>query len=128
MSVMMALGNYRFALESAAYQQLQRTINYRWQAQNRIANDPAMQFIGAGQEQISLEGVIYPHFRGGLGQIENMKLSADQGEPLLLVDGLGQVWQRWVITQIEETREVFLKDGVPRKITFRLSIVRYGED
>jgi phage protein U len=57
-----------------------------------------------------------------------MKDSADRGEPLLLVDGLGQIWGRWVILQIEETREVFLKNGVPRKISFRLSISRYGED
>ena len=128
MSVMMALGSYRFALETSAYQQLQRTISYRWQAQDRINNDPAMQFVGPGAEQINLEGVIYPDFRGGLGQIEDMKDSADNGEPLLLVDGLGQIWGRWVILQIEETREVFLKNGVPRKISFRLSISRYGED
>jgi len=128
MSVMMALGFYRFALETSAYQQLQRTISYRWQAQDRINNDPAMQFVGLGTEQINLEGVIYPDFRGGLGQIEGMKDSADRGEPLLLVDGLGQIWGRWVILQIEETREVFLKNGVPRKISFRLSISRYGED
>jgi hypothetical protein len=128
MSIMMALGLYRFALETSAYQQLQRTISYRWQAQDRINNDPAMQFVGLGTEQINLEGVIYPDFRGGLGQIEGMKDSADRGEPLLLVDGLGQIWGRWVILQIEETREVFLKNGVPRKISFRLSISRYGED
>jgi len=128
MSVMMALGSYRFAIETSAYQQLQRTISYRWQAQDRINNDPAMQFVGPGAEQINLEGVIYPDFRGGLGQIEGMKDSADRGEPLLLVDGLGQIWGRWVILQIEETREVFLKNGVPRKISFRLSISRYGED
>ncbi|MDA0782436.1 MAG: phage tail protein [Proteobacteria bacterium] len=128
MSIMMALGDYRFSIATSAYQQLQRTIAYRWQSQDRIGNDPAMQFVGTGAEQINLEGVIYPHFKGGLGQIEGMKSAADNGKPLLLVDGLGQVWRKWVITQIEETREVFLKDGVPRKITFRLSIVRYGED
>jgi len=87
-----------------------------------------MQFVGPGAEQINLEGVIYPHFKGGLGQIEGLKAAADQGEPLLLVDGLGQVWEKWVIMQIEESREVFLKGGVPRKITFKMSIVRYGED
>ena len=128
MSIMMALGTYRFSIATSAYQQLQRTIAYRWQSQARIGNDPAMQFVGTGAEQISLEGVIYPHFKGGLGQIDGMKAAADEGKPLLLVDGLGNVLERWVITQISETREVFLKDGVPRKITFQMSIVRYGED
>jgi phage protein U len=128
MSVMMALGPYRFALATSAYQQLKRSIEYRWQSQDRIGNNPAMQFIGPGKEQIGFEGVIYPEFRGGLGQIENMKLAADVGEPLLLVDGLGQVWGRWVILQIEETREIFFENGIPRKINFSLTIAKYGED
>ena len=128
MSVMMALGPYRFALSTSAYQQLKRSIEYRWQAQDRIGNNPAMQFIGPGKEQIGFEGVIYPEFRGGLAQIESMKLTADIGAPLLLIDGLGIVWGRWVIMQIEETREIFLNNGVPRKISFSMTIVSYGED
>jgi len=128
MSVMMALGPYRFALSTSAYQQLKRSIEYRWQAQDRIGNNPAMQFIGPGKEQIGFEGVIYPEFRGGLGQTESMKRNADIGQPLLLVDGLGRVWGRWVIMQIEETRETFLSNGVPRKISFSMTIVSYGED
>lgn len=126
--MMMVLGPYRFALSTSAYQQLKRSIEYRWQAQERIGNDPAMQFIGPGKEQIGLEGVIYPEFRGGLQQINLMKLTADIGEPLLMVDGTGQVWGRWVILQIEETREIFFENGVPRKISFSLTIAKYGED
>lgn len=128
MSIMMGLGSYRFSLNTSAYQQLRRTIEYRWPSQDRILNDPALQYVGAGKEQIELEGTIFPEFRGGLRQIEDMKEAADRGEPLLLIDGLGQIWGRWVITRIEENREVFLKAGIPRKITFRMAITRYGED
>lgn len=128
MSTMMGLGNYRFSLNTSAYQQFRRSIEYRWQSQERQQNNPAMQYLGHGMEQIDLEGTIYPEFRGGLDQIEDMKGAADKGEPLLLIDGMGSIWGRWVITRLEENREVFLKGGIPRKINFRMSISKYGED
>lgn len=128
MSIMMGLGQFRFSLNTSAYRQLRRSIEYRWQGQDRLQNDVAMQFLGTGKEEIEFEGIIYPQFRGGLDQIRDMQEAAKKGEPLLLIDGLGQIWDRWVITRIEETQEVFLKAGVPRKISFRMAITRYGED
>lgn len=127
MNVMMGFGPYRFSLNTSAYQQLRRRIDYRWQAQNRLGTAAAMQYIGPGQDEITLEGSIYPHFKGGLKQIHEMKMVADLGEPLMLIDGLGNIWGHWVIASIEETQEVFLDNGTPRKISFQLSLIHYGE-
>ncbi|ETX03575.1 MAG: tail protein (plasmid) [Candidatus Entotheonella factor] len=125
---MLALGDFRFAVDTAAYQTLQRTSAYRWPGQERLAREPALQFTGPGTETLTLDGVIYPAFRGGLGQLDAMREMAARGEPLLLVDGLGQVRGQWVITQIEESQSHFLPKGIPRKMTFTLSLQRYGED
>jgi phage protein U len=57
-----------------------------------------------------------------------MRTEAGKGEPLELVDGLGNVHGLWVITEVEETRKVLSAEGVPRRIDFRLQIKRYGED
>jgi len=75
-----------------------------------------------------LDGVIYPSFKGGLGQIEAMRALADAGKPLQLVDGLGRIWGAWVITEIGDTRTVFADDGQPRKLEFRIKLKAYGED
>lgn len=128
MSIMMKLGDYSFSLNTAAYQQLRRAIDYRWQSQSRLHNDPAMQYVGRGKEQIELQGTIYPHFRGGFDQIEQMKQEADKAKPLLLVDGQGNIWDSWVIIGINETQEVFAKAGTPKRIVFQLTLLRYGGD
>jgi phage protein U len=47
---------------------------------------------------------------------------------MMLVDGLGWIWERWVIAGVEETKSVFLADGAPRKIEFSLTLRAYGED
>lgn len=126
--VMMALGDYRFSLDTAAYQKLQRSHSYRWSSQERLGRRPARQYMGPGEESIDLDGIIYPTFKGGLGQLEDMREQAGRGEPLTLVDGLGEVWGTYCIEEIQETRRVFLANGAPRKIEFSLKIARYGDD
>ena len=125
---MMALGTYRFAIDSAAYQELKHRQAYRWQAQERLQRQPAMQFVGVGEESIELSGVIYPHVSGGLKQLDAMRSDARKGQPLLLVDGLGQVWGQWVITHIDEGQSFFLANGQALKQQFQLTLVNYGAD
>jgi hypothetical protein len=126
--VMMGLGAFRFSLSTAAYQRLQRTDTYRWVFQDRFGRDAAAQFCGPGKRSITLEGTIYPRFRGGLEQIDAMRAEAAKGKALLLVDGLGHVWGKWVIEEVAETATRFFAKGVPLKQEFRLQLAFYGED
>lgn len=125
---MIALGEFRFSIDAAAYQELNHSNQYRWQSQDRLSRKAALQFIGAGQEKIELSGIIYPHFRGGVKQVESMRKLAGKGEPLLLVDGLGFVWGQWVIVQIDEMTSMFIANGLPQKQSFKLTLNRYGDD
>ena len=126
--VMMMLGSFQFSLSTAVYQSLRHRAEYRWPAQERVGRLPARQFTGPGNETVEMPGVIYPHFRGGTGQIEKLRAAAGQGKPLALVDSKGKVWGQFCIESVEETHTEMLPDGTPRKIEFMLQLVRYGED
>lgn len=126
--VMMALGAFRFGVAGADYQSFRRRAAYRWAQVERIGRQPAAQFGGRGVETITLDGVIYPHFKGGLRQVELMRLQARLGVPLIMVDGLGWVWDRWVITSVDEGKSYFMADGAPRKIDFSVTLESYGQD
>jgi len=126
--VMMALGEYRFSLNTAAYQEIKKTQEYRWVSQERIQRRPAQQFVGLGKETIGLSGVIYPHYLGGTNQIQNLKIEAEKGKPLLLTDGLGFVWGQWVVNQITETCSYLQSNGQPLKQTFQIQLTNYGRD
>ncbi len=71
--MMMQLGTFQFSLDRAAYQELRRNVEYRWAQMQRINHRPSLQFVGVGLESIDLRGTIYPHFRGGLGQIDALR-------------------------------------------------------
>lgn len=124
----MTLGGFQFGLTTAAHDQLQRQSSYRWEKQDRLGREPAMQFLGAGEDKVTLSGVIYPHFRGGLGQLNTMREMAGEGEPLQLIDGMGNVLGRYCIASVQEGQAVYLGPGIPRRIDFTLELTRYGED
>lgn len=126
--MMLGLGEYRFSVDSAAYSELRRTTDYRWPSQERIGRAPARQFTGPGNDQLDINGVIYPHYRGGVGQLDAMREEAAKGLPLLLVDGEGRIHGRWCIEKVEETRSVLDEKGRPRRQQFALSLSYYGED
>lgn len=126
--VMMALGSFRFGMRRESYQTLTRTADYRWAKVDRIGRDPALQYLGPDAQDITLEGVIYPHFRGGLRQVDLMRQQAGAGVPFMMVDGLGFVWRRWVIVHVQERKSYFMADGAPRKIEFTMRLQSYGND
>lgn len=127
-NMMMILGAYRFCIGNAAYQSLARTTEYKWEEQKRLLGEPAMQFMGNGAETITLEGVVYPQFKGGLRQVTLMRAQAGLGFPLMLISGNGNAFGRWCITNVNETQTFFMKDGTPRKIAFSLTLKKYGEE
>lgn len=128
---MARLGGFTFSIDTAAFQSLQRATDYRWQGQNRIGRLPAQQFTGPGRDSIQLAGTIYPHYRGGLGQIGQLRAQAGLGVPLPLIyafESVGQYCGLWCIMGIDEVRTTFLEGGLPKRIDFRLGLEAYGED
>ena len=123
--MMLALGDFRFSINTAAYQQLKQTSTYNWHTQNTIGGPPIHQCTGIAPETIDLEGVIYPHYKGGLHHIQNMRNQANRMQPLTMVSGNGDVLGRWVIKQVEETSSNFTSNGKAQKLTFRLQLEKF---
>lgn len=123
---MMALGNYRFSVETAAYQQLSRDMSFLWPTQQRFGQRPIAQYVGLGPLKRTLNGVIYPEYKGGINQIDAMIDEAQQGRPLLLTGSNGFALGFWCITSLSEKATVFHRNGLPRKLTFSMSLLFYG--
>ncbi len=124
----MNLGSYQFEINTAAYQALRRNTSYRWQQQNRLTRQPSQQYIGEGDDQITLNGRIYPQFAGGLGQLDRMRAEAAKATKLSLIDGMGKVYGQFVITKITEMQSNIMYGGKPRRIDFTVALTAYGED
>ena len=118
----MILGDFLFSLNTAAFQEMDRSTQYRWASQDRLGVHEALQYLGLGSDTITLPGVVYPSYRGGTGQIEKMRKLAKTGMPQIMLDGYGNVYGRWVIESVEEKRSNFAALGSPKKQEFTLKL------
>lgn len=125
--MMLALGMFIFSLPTLAYQQLQRQTDWRHAANSRIGAHPARQFLGRGEDDITLPGVLLPELAGSMMSLDEIRAMANTGKAWALVEGTGRVYGLFVIESLSETRSVFFQDGIARRIEFSLTLKRVDD-
>ncbi|MGY2313562.1 phage tail protein [Pseudomonas sp. SDO5522_S412] len=126
--MMMALGMFVFSLSTAAYQELQRQSDWRHASNSRISAAPARQFLGRGDDAITLPGIILPELAGSALSLDAIRLMANTGKAWPMVEGTGRIYGLWVIESLSENKTIFFRDGTPRRIEFTLSLKRIDDD
>lgn len=121
-NILYKLGNYKFMLTNAVPQAFQRSTAYNWPQQQRYGQRPTSQYVGQGDDVITMTGVIFPEFRGGMHEVEKWRAMAATGRPHLLISGRGEIFGYWLIENIEEEQSLFALAGAFRKQTFSLRI------
>ncbi len=88
----------------------------------------ASQFLGPGDDTITLSGWITPDIAGDIVSIHELRTMGDKGEPYVMVSGTGVIYGLWEITTLDETQTLFYPNGTPRKIEFSLSLHRVDDE
>lgn len=127
-SRLMALGMFVFELRTAPFEQIARHAAWRWAGKERAGGPPAHQYVGRGDETLTIDGVLMPELTGGGKQIDTLRKMADEGKAWILLSGEGAEIGKYFIEQVEDKSSRFLSNGAPRKIEFSLSLKRYWED
>ena len=119
---------YYFNLDTAAFDELQRRSSYRWAAQERLSRDSAQQAVGQGEDTLTLKGAVFPLLKAGIGQLDALRAIARRLEPVSLTTGYGAVLGSWCLRKVDEDQSALLAGGAPRKQSFTLEFVAYGND
>jgi phage protein U len=125
--MLMTLGLFVWGIDTLAYQSLQRSTNWRYGRNNRIGKRAASQFIGPGEDSITLQGWVAAEL-GDTASIDTLRAMGDRGEPYILVSALGEVFGLWEIDELSTTDTLFYPNGKPRKIEFSLRLTRVDDD
>lgn len=125
--MMMALGQFVFGLDTLAFQELERQMQWRHASNSRVGDRPARQFLGPGDDSITLSGVLAPEFKGSSQHLEQLQGMADDGSAYALVDGAGTVYGAWVIESVQQRSSHFIAEGLPRRIEFSVSLQRVDD-
>lgn len=124
----LCLGLFVFSLDTLSYQELQRRTSWKHPTQARVGARDASQFLGAGEDIITLNGSMVPEFAGKPASLDELRRMANTGQAWALVEGSGAIYGAYVVTELQETRSFLHADGSARKIEFGLTLRRVDED
>ena len=125
--MMMALDQFVFGLDDLAYQELQRKTAWRHPSTSRVGARDARQFLGQGDDSITLSGLLVPEFKGKLASLDKLREMGDAGDAYVLVDGEGKVYGAFVIEGMTEGQTIHTQQGRPRRIDFTIDLVRVDD-
>lgn len=128
MTALMALGMFQFDLSSAPFRELQRRSGWRHAFNSRVGARPAGQYLGPGDDQITLTGTIAYGVLARPGALDELRAMASEGVSWPLVGGDGEVFGAFVIEDVTETRRELFQDGTPRLSDFTLQLRRVDDD
>jgi len=124
---LMALGMFLFQIPTLAYDELQRKTDWRFAMSSRVGTRDAAQFLGVGDETVSLSGSVYAEITDGTVSLDTLREMGDAGEALPLVSGAGIVFGNFIIRSIDERHAVLMADGRPLRIDFGIDLWRVDD-
>lgn len=119
----MIFGMFVFSIPTATYQSLQRTTTWNHASNARVGSSPAYQYVGKGEDTITLDGSIVPEFGMQLS-LTALRLMGDTGKNFPLIAGNGKIYGLWKLDEVSETQTYFFKNGLPRKVEFSLKMTK----
>lgn len=120
---MLMLGTqFKFALNTAVFQEMQRSSEYRWAAQDRFGQSPARQFTGIGDDTLTLPGVIFPEWKGSTNAMTTVRAMGASGQKFILMDSMGTMYGNWAVTRVDEAKSNFAAYTQPKKIEFVVAL------
>lgn len=125
--VLLMLGSFKFSLNSAVFQELNRTTEAAWGNVPRIGQYNALQFTGPGSDTIELPGVIYPKAFGYAETLDQLREMMMSGNTFRLILGDGRILGLWAILSVREAKSNFGSDTAARRVEFTVTLAKYAD-
>ncbi|MFZ6875390.1 phage tail protein [Undibacterium sp. Di27W] len=122
--MMMSLGQFVFSLPTVAYQELQRQTEWKHPATSRVGERDAHQYIGPGDDTITLTGWMAPSLTGDPAALDDLRAMGDAGDAFVLVEGTGRIYGQFLITNLTQGGSIFLEDGAALRVDFTVNLKR----
>lgn len=126
--MLLAIGMFVFEVPNLLFDQLKRRRNWRHPTSERVGARAASQFVGVGEDTLTLSGVLAPGVMGRKDALEDLAAMADQGRSWPVVDGDGFVYGAFVILDLDETKRELLENGQATLIDFTVNLQRVDDD
>lgn len=123
----LALGPFQFEALGFSYQGRNRSSDMAWAEIEIAGGQDALQWTGGRNRTETIRGVLFEEF-GGQGSLEGLKLAAELGQVLPLVDLGGapfNVFGMHIVEGVQEDLSFIDRNGVPLRNGYQIKIRAY---
>ena len=89
---------------------------------------PGREFMGEGDDEITISGQLLPSKIGGLTQLEALHAFRQAGQRMPVMRGDGKMMGWFVITRIREQHADLLRDGVGFTVDHSITLAKTSSD
>jgi len=126
--MLMSFGMFQFEIGTLPFQELARSRSWRFGRTARFGARDATQFLGPGDDKVTLAGGLVPGLAGRFSSVERLAEMAEEGLAWPLTDGTGNVLGNYVIDQLDHKATTFMVDGLARKGDFTVTLSRVADE
>jgi len=128
LSPQFVIGGIQLTVDDYAADSFNRSNDYRWPTQDRIAHPTALQFVGEGVEKLSLSGTAHLQWGGSMFQLDALRAKAAEGKPVIVTIGTGRNLGKFCITSIKDGYGELMDDSRALENKWSIDLEKYGED
>jgi phage protein U len=126
--MMLSIDQFVFSMDTLPFQELQRQSNWKHRGNPRVGARDALQFLGPGDDMVTINGVLVPELTGDAASLDELRSMADEGGAYVLVDATGSVYGAYVIEVVNETQTLHDIEGAARRIDFTIGLRRVDDE
>jgi uncharacterized protein len=120
----MSLGLFLFVLPTVVFQDMKHKRDVRHARNERVGNIDAFQFVGPGEESITLSGNTAYGINHASASYAVLNRMMQTGKAWPLIDGLGNVYGQYIIQSLDISKSGFRKFGQARQSDFTIDLQR----
>lgn len=122
--MLFALGLFVFDSQTMLPDRIERDRAFRHARDDRFLAPAASQFVGVGDDKVTLTGTLVPELAGSASAIETLAEMASEGEAWPLMDGTGSILGTYTIDRLANGGSNLIDTGQARKIDFTIELTR----
>lgn len=124
--MLMSLGMFVFE-RTMPFEDFDRQSDWRHAANERLGRRPVRQYVGPGEDGITLSGVLHPEITQGSPSLDSLRVMGDSGKAWTLVEGTGRIYGQYVIEGVTEKTSGHFADGAARRVEFSVTLKRVDQ-
>ena len=121
---LLSLGMFVFGMDAIAFSELDRRASFRHATSDVYGARARGQYLGAGEEGITLTGVLVPEIMGSYSDIETLRAMGLEGDLHSLVTGDGEVLGTFRIINVDDRWRGLIAGGRGRAADFAVDLQR----